>query len=322
MTEEVLTPEEAFVKYGQKPWSMTDEMILFPVVDPEAGLVEIYEYAPTRWSGFLGAKKAVYRSDQDPLFVEVVEPGPVIRRYRIGEAESQVVAGSKIEAVERVQLSEDTVSITFAGVGGMFVTLPCFAYMKGYVKKTTFHELSQAYSRVTIDYPRLEKLTIAVDDTDTSEDGATTTLCDNIARQLAAEGDAVRHLYLTVTYLYPLNPLKTQNNATTAMALAVQPESKEMVVERVRDWLTEHTLTDDTAMAVLEGIVLPPGLKEMTKTAKARMVEIKEARDAAEAEGVQVIEISGQQGIVGAVSGLGFSDNPGLAARPVMPLPG
>jgi len=83
----------------------------------------------------------------------------------------------------------------------------------------------------------------------------------------------------------------------------------------VKDLLAEHTVSDETGLAVFTGIDVPDVLTRYSRMAKMRMVEVVDARQAAEKAGVSLYEITGERGLIGAVAAIGFYDDPDSAVK-------
>ncbi|BDZ70007.1 hypothetical protein GCM10025861_05240 [Methanobacterium petrolearium] len=161
--------------------------------------------------------------------------------------------------------------------------------------------------RATVVTPRLQKVVIGIDDTDTKDEGATWTLAHNVGVQIAKQG--YEYLDHVTVQLYPHNPNKTQNCVGIALVFAVKPGQKDDLVREVVKLLKKGTLSDKTAIAVLEGIEVPEKLKFYGEDAKKSMITLEKAENVAEAVGVELIEVTGSQGKIGALAALGMYDD-------------
>ncbi|MBK6586635.1 MAG: DUF1743 domain-containing protein, partial [Coprothermobacter sp.] len=191
-----------------------------------------------------------------------------------------------------------------AGVG----TAMCRGMAEG-VKRVELYDVGggSKVGRAAVITPRLEKVIIGIDDTDTKDKGATWTLAHNIGVELSKEG--FEYLDHIIVQLYPHNPYKTQNCVSVALTFAVKPGTQEELIERTVEELEEKTLSDKTSIAIFNGIMIPEELKEYSIKAKKELVTLEEAKQVAEKTRIQLIEVTGAQGQIGALAAIGLSDN-------------
>ena len=202
-----------------------------------------------------------------------------------------------------------------AGLAGAGVGAAMCRGMAEGVKRVELYDVGggSREGRAAVITPRLEKVVIGIDDTDTPVEGATWTLANNMGLRLQEEG--FEYLDHVTVQLYPHNPHKTQNCVSVALAFGVDPGRKEHLIDKAARLLEKSTLSDKTAMAVLEGIRVPGELREYSMNAKKRLMEVEEAESVAEALGIELIEITGSQGKIGALAALGLYNDPQEAAR-------
>ena len=129
----------------------------------------------------------------------------------------------------------------------------------------------------------------------------------NIGSQLKDEG--FEYLDHIICQLYPHNPHKTQNCVSIALTFAVLEEDKERLIERLIEILKHDTLSDKTAIAVLEGIGIPEKLREYAMATKTGMMDVETAEKVAEDLDIPLIAVTGDQGKVGALAALGLYDD-------------
>jgi methanogenesis imperfect marker protein 11 len=154
----------------------------------------------------------------------------------------------------------------------------------------------------------MNKLHIGIDDTDTKESGATWALANEIGFE-AANSTGIHFLNHTVVQLFPLAPGKTKNCVSTVLTFAVRPRLKEKLVHHIRDQLHSYTESDDTGIAVIEGIYIPRKLTEFADKCRKGIIEIEEAEQVAGELGITLYEITGRMGLIGALAGLGYAEN-------------
>lgn len=161
--------------------------------------------------------------------------------------------------------------------------------------------------------PRLEKVVLGIDDTDTKEEGATWTMAHNVAMELAKKG--YQYIDHITVQLYPHNPHKTQNCVAIALVFAVKPGERENLVKEACQLLKNYTLSDKTAIAVLSGIRVPEKLRDYSEATKKSMITVEEAEKVAKEIGVELVEVTGKQGKIGALAALGVYNDLKEAAR-------
>jgi methanogenesis imperfect marker protein 11 len=155
--------------------------------------------------------------------------------------------------------------------------------------------------------PRMEKIVLGLDDTDTKDEGATWTMAHNMGMELAKFG--FQYIDHVIVQLYPHNPHKTQNCVSVALTFAVKPGEKNKLIKKAIMILKEKTLSQKTAIAVLEGINIPLSLREYAERTKKSMINVDEAEKVAKELGIELIEITGSQGKIGALAALGLYDD-------------
>ena len=79
--------------------------------------------------------------------------------------------------------------------------------------------------------------------------------------------------------------------------------------------LEERTLSEETAMAVSTRIEISDEVREYGMKAKREMLSVKDARDVAERNDVELIAVTGERGLIGALAAIAFSDSPDDAVR-------
>ena len=63
---------------------------------------------------------------------------------------------------------------------------------------------------------------------------------------------------------------------------------------------------DKTSIAVLNGLEVPDKLRSYSESAKKSMLTVEEAEKVAEDVGVELVEVTGSQGKIGALAALGM----------------
>ena len=129
-------------------------------------------------------------------------------------------------------------------------------------------------------------------------------MAHNLGVELKNEG--FEYLDHIIVQLYPYNPHKTQNCVSIALTFAVVEDKKEELIKRTIEILKRDTLSDKTAIAVLEGLEVPDKLRQYSIATKSGMMDIETAKKTAEELGIDLIAVSGEQGKIGALAALGL----------------
>ena len=170
--------------------------------------------------------------------------------------------------IEEVSVENDEVKVVHAGLAGAGVGAAMCRGMAEGVKRVELQDIGggSKIGRATVVTPRLQKVVIGIDDTDTKDEGATWTLAHNVGAELAKRG--YQYLDHITVQLYPHNPNKTQNCVAIALVFAIKPDKKEKLVKEVVNLLKKDTLSDKTAIAVIQGIKIPEKLRSYAEAAK------------------------------------------------------
>ena len=82
-------------------------------------------------------------------------------------------------------------------------------------------------------------------------------------------------------------------------------ENKKLI-NRIIEILKRDTLSDKTAIAVLEGLEIPEKLRQYSIATKSGMMDIETAEATAKELDIDLIAVTGDQGKVGALAALGL----------------
>jgi len=153
----------------------------------------------------------------------------------------------------------------------------------------------------TIWLPRMQRMLIGVDDTDTPEVGATWTLVHNIAR--AVEDERSVYLSHTIVQLFPV-PYRTKNCVSLVAEFATN--DPEGLIGRFHRLLEEYTLSKKTGMAVYTGFT--PSKELIAYGRKVKRGEVEAGLLETIGDPRLRIVMNGR-GIVGAVAAIPFYTN-------------
>ncbi len=142
------------------------------------------------------------------------------------------------------------------GMGGGGVgAAACRSDATGVIRSTSDESGGGKVAGSTIWLPRMQRVLIGVDDTDTPEKGATWTLVHNIAR--AVEDERTVYLSHTIVQLYPV-PYRTKNCVGLVAEFATS--DPDGLTARFHQLLERYTLSRKTGMAVYTGFTPSPDL--------------------------------------------------------------
>lgn len=205
-----------------------------------------------------------------------------------------------------VTVSDTEIKISYVGMGGGGVGATiCRATAQGIISSEYDESGGGKVAGSTITLPRLSRILIGVDDTDTPEQGATWTLVHNIARTVAEDPEtAGTHRYLshTIVQLFPV-VFRTKNCVGVVAEFATShPED---LTGRFCSLLQKYTLSDETGMAVYSGFS-PDELLAYGEKVKRGQVDPCEAASFA-SDHLRIV-LKGR-GITGAVAAIPFYTN-------------
>jgi len=299
-----LTPEDVRQRHGR-----LFSKRLITMVDEKAGRAKIYEeccaQGPVEWDAVnrLRARGVVEHVE--------VQGTTLIMDARIGEGEVRFGPASGEtggQALRSLTVKGPRVETVWIGLAGASVGVgACLPQADGVEKVEYLSDEQVGGGRqveIRLTTPVHHRLVIGIDDTDTKEKGATWVLGLNLARQMP-HGLFLSH---KIVQLNPHAPQKTTNCAATAVAFAVRPENLNKAVDWSKDFVAKNTLSDQTCMAVLEGLTIPKKLVRYGTQAKQTILSIHDAEHESRESGVRLYEITGRRGSIGAVAAIGCFD--------------
>ena len=300
---EILKPNELREKF-QDPWIAPYEKVLTMV---DGDKVEIVEYHPCISGSHWLLNQ--YRNNSELSDSAYRDGNKHVYSCHVGSAPLDLKASFNAAGIDEIAVDGDEVKVTHAGLAGAGVGA---GMCRGMGEGVKYVELIQVgggskAGKATVVTPKLEKVVIGVDDTDTKDAGATWTMAHNLGVELASEG--FEYLDHIIVQLYPHNPHKTQNCVSIALTFAVESENKEKLIKRVIEILERDTLSNKTAIAILEGLDIPEKLREYAIATKSGMMDVETAEKVAQDLNIPLIAVTGEQGKVGALAALGLYDD-------------
>ena len=307
-----MSKKELIEKYGKIPWiSPYDKVIA--MTDGE--FIELHEFhARGKCTGGAAWETYHYPRVSSLVISGRREGARNIFVLRSGKAKLNLIPGIAGAGIESADVRDDFIEITYAGLaGGGIAATVCRGLAEG-VDGIEILSLGggSELGKARIKLKRYSKVVIGVDDTDSSEGGATWALVNEIGHRIE-ENNIAHYLSHSIVQLYTRAPEKTTNCVSISAVFATDQLDK--LVSEFKKMLEKNTYSDETAMAVYTKIIAPEGLFEYARNVKSRVVELKEAYENAERYGVRVIPVTGERGIIGALASIPFAGNPDEAVE-------
>ena len=302
---QILTPDEVQAKSGR----MFCKQFL-TMVDEKNGKVQIIEncssVGPAEWD-------VVNRRRSGGVITSVdLKSTMIITNTRIGESEISLgPASAKLGAqgIKAVKIEGDEVRTTWYGMAGASVGVGACLPACPDVIRTEYPDdfkMGGAHTcHVDIITPKLVRVVIGIDDTDTKEKGATWVAGLKLGTQCPI-GKFIEH---KIVQLNPDAPNKTTNCCGTAISFAVAEKDIPALIEYAVDFLKKESYSDDAVMTVFQGLEIPKGLSDFGWSCKTVLYKPEDAVKVAEENGVQIISLKGSlKGAIGAVGAVGCFD--------------
>ncbi len=297
---EILKPEQLKEKFND-PWVAPYQKVLTMV---DGDKVEIVEYHPC----ISGSHWLVhqYKNNSELIDDAYRDGNKHVYLCHVGCAPLDLKASFNAAGIDEIVVEGDEVKVTHGGLAGAGVGA---GRCRGMGEGVKYIELIESgggskVGKARVVTPKLKKVVIGIDDTDVKDAGATWTMAHNLGVELKNEG--FEYLDHVIVQLYPHNPHKTQNCVSIALTFAVPENKKEDLIKRTIEILKRDTLSDKTAIAVLEGLEVPDKLRQYSIATKSGMMDIETAKKTAKELGIDLIAVSGEQGKVGALAALGL----------------
>ncbi len=306
---QILRPDEVTRKYGRMFCRG-----VFTLVDEANGKAMIIEECsakgPVEWDAAnrrrAGGVTTGVRVEGTTLIMDAIIGE---REVRFGPA-SKDVGGQGLKAVK---VEGDRVRTTWVGLAGASVGIgACMPQGPGTIEAVYPDDVNVGGAHrieVSIVTPKMVRVIYAVDDTDTREKGASWVLMLKLAQSVPV-GHYLEH---KIVQLNPEVPEKTTNCVAVGASFAVQPKDLDALNDYVVKFVRENTVSENTTIAVYQGLVVPEAAREYGRRAKREILKVEDAVRAAEASGIRLIEVTGKRGTIGAVAGIGCFDM-GIAA--------
>ncbi len=300
----ILKPNEVKEKYG--PMFCKG---FYTMVDEENGVAQIVEVCssrgPAEWD-------IVNRRRTKGIIKEIdLEGQTLMMDTIIGEKEldfgpvSEKMGG---QGVSSLKVKGDRVHTIWSGLAGASVGVGACIPQCEDVIETIYPDdfkLGGAHAAtVEIVTPKMVRIVIGIDDTDTKEKGATWVVGMKLGRT-SPYGKFIDH---KIIQLNPKVPNKTTNCCSTAVSFAIKEDEIPKLIEFAVEFVRNESYSDDAVITVFKGLKIPDALSEFGWNAKSAIYTKEEAIKVAEENGVQIISVTGMGGVIGAVAAIGCFD--------------
>ena len=269
------------------------------VADEAGSHVELIEF----FDCVGGAMWSKHHYAQSPLVKNVRCVGQTMRYLLTPGIVDLALEGSRFPAgISSCVVDTSEIAVTYIGMGGGGVgAAACRSDAHGVLRSRSDPAGGGKVAGATISLPRMQRVLIGVDDTDTPEEGATWTLVHNIAK--AVEDEQSVYLSHTIVQLFPV-PYRTKNCVSLVAEFATTDARG--LTDRFRQLLEQYTLSRKTGMAVYTGFT--PSRDLLAFGWKVKRGEIDpDLLDTLQDPNLTII-MKGR-GIVGAVAALPFYTN-------------
>ena len=301
---QVLRPDEVRARYG--PLFCKG---FFTLVDEKAGKARIIEKCVSKGPG---EWDLVNRRRTGGVIDRIsIESDSIVMDVTIGEKElnfGPVSADVGGQGLSALKVEGDEVRTTWFGIAGATVGIGACIPQCSDVIRTEYpddFQIGGAHrAHVDIITPKMVRVIIGIDDTDTKEKGASWV----VSLKLGMECPIGRFLEHKIIQLNPKVPNKTTNCCSTAVSFAVKEEEIPALIEYAVDFVRKQSYSEDAVITVFQGLEVPEKLRDYGWSCKSVLYTTDDAIKVAEETGVQIISVTGLTGVIGAVAAIGCFD--------------
>ena len=304
MMVQILRPDEVEKKYGKMFCQG-----FFTLVDEEHGVAQIIEkcvaQGPGEWD-------IVNRRRTKGVITDIrMKSNMLVMDTIIGERElnfGPVTTDVGGQGLQALKVEGDEVRTTWYGIAGASVGIGACIPQCSDVIRTEYPDdfkIGGAHrAHVDIITPKLVRVIIGIDDTDTKEKGASWVT----SMKLGTSCPIGRFIEHKIIQLNPKVPNKTTNCCSTAVSFAVREEEVPALIEYAVDFVRKESYSDDSVITVYQGLHVPEALRDFGWSCKSVLYTPEDAIRVAEENGVQIISVTGTKGVIGAVAAIGCFD--------------
>lgn len=301
---QVLRPDEVRARYG--PLFCKG---FFTLVDEKAGKARIIEKCVSKGPGEWDLVNR--RRTGGVIDRTSIESDSIVMDVTIGEKElnfGPVSADVGGQGLSALKVEGDEVRTTWFGIAGATVGIGACIPQCSDVIRTEYpddFQIGGAHrAHVDIITPKMVRVIIGIDDTDTKEKGASWV----VSLKLGMECPIGRFLEHKIIQLNPKVPNKTTNCCSTAVSFAVKEEEIPALIEYAVDFVRKQSYSEDAVITVFQGLEVPEKLRDYGWSCKSVLYTTDDAIKVAEETGVQIISVTGLKGVIGAVAAIGCFD--------------
>ena len=285
---------------------------IYAICDEKEKYIELIEFSDC----FCGVCWSYHHYRQSSIIKKSKIVGTSLRHIiKIGMSDLKLKSSIKAAGIESVILDskKNEVSVTYSGLGGGGIgATKCRALANGVKRYSLTDYGGEKQGKGTIILPKRFRVLIAIDDTDSSEKGATWTLTYNIAKKLSCN-DFI-FLSQSLVQLYPV-PEKTQNCMSTILEFGcINEESKKVLISSFKKLLLKYTMSNNTGMLIYSGFSLPKILKDYSIKCRSQRLKKEDALYIANKCNIDII-LNGN-GIIGAMASFFWYSNPIKSSNP------
>lgn len=301
---QVLRPDEVESKYGKMFCQG-----FYTLVDEEHGIAQIIEkcvaQGPGEWD-------IVNRRRTGGVIKDIrMKSNMLVMDTVIGEKElsfGPVTSDVGGQGLQALRVEGDEVRTTWYGIAGASVGIGACIPQCRDVIRTEYPDdfmIGGAHrAHVDIITPKLVRVIIGIDDTDTKEQGASWVT----SLKLGTTCPIGRFIEHKIIQLNPKVPNKTTNCCSTAVSFAVREEEIPALIEYAVDFVRKESYSEDSVITVFQGLYVPDALRDFGWSCKSVLYTPEDAIKAAGENGVQIISVTGTKGVIGAVAAIGCFD--------------
>lgn len=272
---------------------------IFTCLDREHNLVEIYHFC-----GSEGCTTycAYAHKEMGGVILETRNEGFFLRELaKIGRAPLEGLGSKAGVGIEEIVIEKNQVVQSIKATGGPAYSLTETMGAAMGVKSIA-HTKRGNYIEGKIYTDALEHITVGIDDTDDLDEGATWAISLSLLNNLKD----INRIAHKIVFLNPNIPYKTLGNNAAFIEFAIQESNYDRIISDIQNFLQYKTVSEQTAIAVMRGLVVPTKLKQFANKTRAIEVPIAETDNLAKELKIDLIEITGERGKVGALASLAF----------------
>ncbi len=316
-TYDYLSRQDFFKKrYLKKQWRS------MALMGEDGDAIETVSQCPTWFASLVsGADKYFLGGEGVAGLADLAYPLPnklfgnlFVNQFRVGKVDVKLVPSFVPLAITEVKPLEKSVMVSYRGIGG---GPDLIRLLSSGAMNRREHDLNPHGKGFDVEYKLYSKVVIGVDDTDSSSKGATFNTALQLASILDRSSKDYRFLRFTLSLNWPANPVKTTNNASSALVFGVTPGKEDDLARDFERLVRKYTISKETGMVVMKKVRAPEVLKQYSRKVKREQVKVSEALKAAKEAGVKTIPITGERGLIGALSVVGLVDHAEEAVTPV-----